>query len=666
MTPEEEKEEALLQLALNPIQAHLTLFPHRHTDATPKFHGEMILDIHSDRPNVLLMAFRGAAKSTLLEEAIVINACFRRFRNFLIIGETYERACDRLRAIKREFEYNTTLESLFGSLLGPTWHESKIELSTGVVIQCAGQGQAVRGTKHIDIRPEYLAVDDLESKDTVSTKEARRKLSNWVTGDLIPACVPNPTIRVAATPLDPEAWAVKLTESREWKCGIFPIEYVDDSGERRATWPSRFPLPWVDKKKESLFRSGNSVEWEQEYMCRAIDPATRVFFPEYIRVEPLVRSWHPVLASYDPARTINKSSASTGRVVGSWVGSRLVIWEASAPMWLPDAITNDIFDVDARYSPIKIGIEQDGLHEFLMQPLRAAMVQRGRLLPIEPLKAPKGKLDFIKSLQPFFKAGDIIFAGADRNSFQDIIDQLMSFPTGRIDAPNALAYLLTLRPGMPVYEDFSQNNISPDVAMLSRTPLFLCLNSGSGATSAALCELVSGQLVIHADWLREGDPGATIPGIFFEVRALAGRTTTVYGPREHFTYSSSGMKAAMRAETTEFRRGGEIEDGREVIRAMLGRSIRGLPALRVAPGAEWCLRAFAGGYARKLGLDEPIAGVYRVLMEGLESWAATLRAGQEDIDVRYSTAGGRRYISARSTGDNFEHDEQKINGVLSG
>jgi hypothetical protein len=334
-------------------------------------------------------------------------------------------------------------------------------------------------------------------------------------------------------------------------------------------------------------------------------------------------------------------------------------------MWLPDAITEDIFTVDARYSPIKIGIEQDGLNEFLMQPLRAAMVQRGRLLPIEPLKAPKGKLDFIKSLQPFFKSGEIIFAGVSRDSFQDMIDQLMSFPTGRIDAPNALAYLLTMRPGIPVYEDFSEANVSPSVAILSRTPLFLCLNSGSGVTSAILCELINSQLVIHADWVREGDPGATLPGIFLEVRALAPRNPTVFAPREHFTYSSSGMKSAMRVEAMELRRGGEFEDGREVIRTMLGRSIRGLPTLRVTPGAEWCLRAFSGGYARKFGTDDPIPGVYQVLAEGLESWAATLRGGQQDDSIRYSFAGGRRFISARAAPkEEYEQNQEKINRVL--
>jgi hypothetical protein len=646
------REDLIPRLAADPCLAHAVLFAHRHPHATPAFHKEIIQDWHGPSRNVLTMAFRGAAKSTLAEEAIIVKACLQKFKNCLIIGENYERACDRLRSIKREFETNVLLEGLFGNLMGPVWHESKVELSSGVVIQCAGQGQAVRGTKHIDVRPDFLFVDDLESKENTATKEARRKLSSWVYSDLFPALDPKSSRRVAATPLDPEAWAVKLTQDKEWKHGLYPIEHVDDEGVRRPTWPDRFPLEWIDRQKHEHFRAGRSIEWEQEFMCRAVDPGSRVFLPEYIRCEPTTRTWHPVFAAYDPARTVSKTSASTGRVVASWagVGTKLIVWEASAPMWMPDAITEDIFDVDARYSPVKIGVEQDGLHEFLMQPLRAAMAARGRLLPIEPLKAPKGKLDFIKSLQPFFKAGEVVFAGSAPEPFQEMIDQLMSFPTGRIDAPNALAYLLTMRPGVPVYENFSQGNICAPLAILPRTPLFLCLNAGVGCTSAVLVEIIDGRLAVHADWVREGDPGAVLPGILLEARPLAARAFTCYAPKALFGYDTSGMKAAARRETLELRRGGEETDGREVIRSLAGRDIRGVSAFRVSVDAAWTLRAFAGGYARKPGATAPAEGVYRVLCEGLEAWAATLRGGHDsDEKLNWQTGqNGRQYISARA------------------
>jgi hypothetical protein len=37
----------------------------------------------------------------------------------------------------------------------------------------------------------------------------------------------------------------------------------------------------------------------------------------------------------------------------------------------------------------------------------------------------------------------------------DLQAQLLSFPTGEIDAPNALAYALRMKPGAPMYDDFA-------------------------------------------------------------------------------------------------------------------------------------------------------------------------------------------------------------------
>jgi hypothetical protein len=50
-----------------------------------------------------------------------------------------------------------------------------------------------------------------------------------------------------------------------------------------------------------------------------------------------------------------------------------------------------------------MGVEEDGLNEFLMQPIRQEQVRRGMMLPVEGVRAPIGKIDFIRALQPFFR-----------------------------------------------------------------------------------------------------------------------------------------------------------------------------------------------------------------------------------------------------------------------
>ena len=85
------------------------------------------------------------------------------------------------------------------------------------------------------------------------------------------------------------------------------------------------------------------------------------------------------------------------------------------------------------------------------------------------------------------------------------------------------------------------------------------------------------------------------------------------------------------------------------------RERHGQPCLRVSSNARWTLNALAGGYARGLknGIITPEAedGPYKVLMEGLESFAGLTDVSAffgDDSEVNYAyTPSGQRYISIR-------------------
>ena len=87
-------------------------------------------------------------------------------------------------------------------------------------------------------------------------------------------------------------------------------------------------------------------------------------------VKPAVHTWEPVFAFYDPARTVKASSATTGWACWSWIRNRLVVWDGGAEFWKPDEMIDHMFKLHEEFSPVLIGVEQDGLHEFIMQPLR--------------------------------------------------------------------------------------------------------------------------------------------------------------------------------------------------------------------------------------------------------------------------------------------------------
>jgi hypothetical protein len=657
-------EQAIIRLApnVNPYNAHRSLFAHRHPNQTPDFHFGIISDLHGASKRVLLLAFRGAGKSTLAEEAVTIGACWRRFRNHIIIGESATRACERLAAIKHELDFNPYIRTLFGDLHGPTWNEDKIVLTNGCVIQAFGRGQSLRGTKHDDQRPDSCLIDDIEDEESVSSPEQRNKTHSWFMRTLVPALAPGARILILANLLDPDCLAMRLEKAGGWDVHKYPWERLTEAGERQALWEDRFPLSHIDSARKEYVQAGMLNEYMQEYMVEAVDPSTRVFTRSMFKIEPVVRTWHPTYAVYDPARTVKASSASTGKVVFSWIGTKLIVWEAEGELWMPDRIIEDIFKTAEEYSPIKIGVEKDGLEEFLLQPLRAEQMRRSQIIPVVPLSAPAGKLAFIRSLQPFLVAGELIFA----KPLLTLETQLLSFPTGRIDVPNALAYALRMRPGLAIYDNFGFNNVQDDLDVQRNTASYLALNATRLYTTGVLSQLVGGRICVVGSFIREGEPGASVQELVASAKLMAGGKVVLYAPSEHWgAYDSIGLRSACNRIGERPSMGGSISLGREEIRKRLESLAHGQPSLLISSTASWALNAFAGGYAASFtkgrmvdgGADE---GIYKVLMEGFESFMAVIGNAASDDKPNYAidSASGRRYLTARP--QSAVHGETKI------
>lgn len=658
------KNDAILKLGRNRRLAHATLFRHRHTDDTPAFHYEIIDAWHSPVPRVLTQAFRGGAKSTIAEEVIAIEACFNLFSFAMLLGDSRDRAIERLRAIKYELEYNDYIHSLFGNLVGAVWNEDEVVLANGARITAFGMEQSLRGVKHYHARPDRLYCDDMESEETTKTPEARAAFAAKFTRVVLPLLDPKARIRILGTPLERDAFIVRLSRlPAQWRTQKFPIEYKDaTTGERVATWPSRFPLQAISDIKESYRALGQLQSFMQEYMLEPEDIAMKKFHESMFTVAPIVHTWQPTMAVYDPARTVNiNTSATTGHVVGSWVGAKLHLWEGDGRFLLPDAIISDMFRVQETYHPIAIGVEADGLNEFIMQPLRHEQTRRRAILPIKALKAPKGKLSFIESLQPFFKGGDIVFCG----ELPELKRQLLGFPTDRMDAPNALAYLLVMRPGIPMYENFNHMNVIDDNRALRGSPVWLAVNVDKGHFTAVACQFIDGAVRVLYDWVREGD-AAVFGEIYSEAALLFPPSLRVVAaPRHWLGYDTVGLLPAIRKHNVAPTQGGVEVNGREELRQRMRMTLHNQPAVLVSQEAAWTLNAFSGGYCRavqKTGMASEIAeeGYYRTLMEGLESFAALLQTVRDDgMDTpNYAvSASGVRHLTALPAGR--EHGRQR-------
>jgi hypothetical protein len=435
---------------------------------------------------------------------------------------------------------------------------------------------------------------------------------------------------------------MRLKRQSGWTTRTYPIEHIDARGERRATWSARYSLDWVDAKRREFDEAGMAHAYAQEYLCQPEDPASRVFTADIFRVVPRERVFEPVFAFYDPARTTKTTSATTGWACWSWVGRRMVVWDGGAEFWQPDQIIDHMFKLNAEYAPVVIGVETNGLEDFLMQPLRHEQLRRGVLLPVKGYRAPKGKLPFIAGLRPYLVAGEATFA-------KDIpaTKQFLSYPTGRIDFPNALAYALLMRPEV-IYPDFSTANVAVDLWVQDGTPVYLCLNATRSVTTAVAVQFVGQALHVLGDFIRDGEPGAVVANVIRDAGVSIGQKLLLRAGPSHFKpYDVVGLRGAVARVPAELRVGGDIDAGRAALRNLLQQLPRGEPKVRVSSSARWTLNAFAAGHA-SAGFKLAAIGddIYALLMEGLESFMATAQDVGEPDQRRYARAAdGRPYLT---------------------
>lgn len=653
MLSNDKRDRLLRSFLVNRKAAHKHLFSHRHKDDDPAFHSDMLDLLYDPHPRVAMMAFRGAAKSTLLEEYILLSALFRELVFPIIVGPKWESACERLAPIRNELETNENIIELFGDQKSSPWSMDELQLSNGVKIQAIGAGQSMRGKKHNDERPDCAAIDDLEDEENINTEEARRKLDRWMNGTLLPALHPTKgKVRFIGTAIHPKSLIIKKCADPKWKSKIIPILSLDiETGEEKSTWPARFPLPWIKELQQNYVTSGNYIEFEQEYMCRAEDAAGKPFQPRMIKIEAAPNVNLPVYMMVDPARTVKERSARTGYAAWSWLGNRLIVHKAEGHFHKPDEIVSTIMEWDKQFEPVHVGVEAVGLEEFLMQPLRVACTHAGRSVPWTDIRAPKDKISFIKGLQPFYIAGDVTHV----QHLPDLESELLQFPTGRMDVPNALAYALRMRAGRPVYDDFTLKHIAPVLEVHPSLPKYLCVTSRASMTAGVLVQYVDGVIKVYADWVYNEPPLECFERMLREA-VLIGGQVKIAAPHEQFDqYTNNGFPAAIKREHIIPVKAGWATKCEGQLRDWLRKQVRGDVAFMVHKEARWTRNGLAGGYARALDRggkleNLPTDNQYRLVLEALESWVAFFDKENSTSDinknVKYDfTNDGRRYIS---------------------
>ena len=489
---EEEKKNIRKELYLDPVKFLQTILPHwftepltwmhrgylaillRRTDFLPKYGeldkiiknfvykrdpwdenevGRPIFTLEEDGSvslcisrNTEIMMPRGIGKTTLANGAKIFMGCYNERKFVLVIGETATHAETQLMNCRKEFEFNSKIKTLFGELKGnDKWSEEMFVLANGFIMAATGRGGQVRGRNVNSIRPDFIQLDDVEDKESVSTPEQRRKTLDWFMGDVLPALGElnqDSTILLCGTLLHNEALLVVLGKDPTFTTIVLGALDVDGN----PVFEKYMSLPKLAAKKEMFSRQGKLELYYLEYFNKLTSEDTMQLRPSDINRTMLERPLAVALA-HDPAISKKQSADDAAFAVVSLYPAghfQIETVEGYKGMTPQEAVAK-FFSLRSLWKrdevPFYAGIETVAYQEALYDLITEEMAKRNDYFPLEKLKFNvEKKARILGQLQPRYRAHLL----HHRREFPLYETEMKEFPSGHDDLLDVVAMALSL------------------------------------------------------------------------------------------------------------------------------------------------------------------------------------------------------------------------------
>lgn len=422
-------------------------------EVAPNVHRKIIMHQYAHPLRSMVQIFRGAGKTTIGTVTKIIHLILKdRDLRILIASKTATNAKKMLTEIKGHLERNERLREVFGDFVGDeTWNDEAIRvsgtkrISKEPTITTIGVLGAV-ASGHYDV----LICDDLCDEENSRTEHQRKKLHTWFYKLLLPTLMPpsktNPLVgqlHVLGTRFhfnDLHGHFLDNEMKGERTLVIKALQVNPETGEEESPWPEMYSTEHFQQmRKDSGFIIFNS-----QFQCDTEAMKGEIF--RYDDCKVLKRDELPkpeslrIYMGVDLAITQTKESDYFAIVVAGIEPSSHMVYvlDYYEGHLRFNAQTKKIFEMNAKWNPIKIGIETVAYQEAQYQNIEDK--DRKCKVPIVPIKTNKDKVTRAHQLTPRFEAGHVHFVAGEH---EKLIERFVLFPSGPKDVFDAFDLALS-------------------------------------------------------------------------------------------------------------------------------------------------------------------------------------------------------------------------------
>lgn len=434
-------------------------FPNYAKYPSATFHKKLAnLIINNKNIRLLAEMFRSAAKSTHIDMGIplYLYLVLGELNFLLLVGETETKAKRLLSGIQAQLAYNNRIINDYGKRMGSgDWAGGDFSTSDGKRFMSLGFGQNPRGAREEAERPDYIVVDDVDSKKHVNNDRMMREGVDFIMEDIW-GCFDaasggrerfvfannNFHSNSITNRLKKQFKEAEKNNDSDTVYKVLTVNAVNNIKEFKPSWIGKTSSKyWKDKFASMPFRS-----FMREYMNTHIADGAIFKHQDLQFVKPLNLGKYDSLCFYGDlsykANADYKAMILVGKV-GKHYHVLLTYLQqksrADCAAWLYDMHElHNLHKYNIRYEIEGLFAMDEFVNDFDTE-----AEQRGvATIPVIASKRPKGdKYDRVESLTGYWERGWWFFSEKDKTKDQQtLIDQFMAFEKGskaHDDGPDA-------------------------------------------------------------------------------------------------------------------------------------------------------------------------------------------------------------------------------------